>query len=107
MPSIFEDLLHNMLFVLIVNHANYGTDKEVSAHASISDVKSCPVSKIVAESLGDGKFQDRVETEHQHRNLVARQTESDADKEATLAISRQSWKGWLKTVFTNVRFSVN
>ncbi|XP_057795394.1 uncharacterized protein LOC131011641 isoform X1 [Salvia miltiorrhiza] len=74
-----------------VNHENYGTDKEVSAEASISDVKSCPVSKIADESSGGVKFQDTVETEHQHRNLVARQSESDEDEEATPGISRQSW----------------
>lgn len=96
-----------MMFVLIGNHANYSIDEEVSAEANISNVKSCPVGEIEAESLDNVKFQDTVETEHQHRKLVARQTESDAGEEAALAISRQSWTGWLNTVFTDIRFSIN
>ncbi|KAL1543695.1 hypothetical protein AAHA92_20636 [Salvia divinorum] len=74
-----------------VNDENYGIDEEVSAEASISDIKSCSVSKILSESLGDVKFQDTMETEHEHRNLVARKTESDTDEEATLVISRKLW----------------
>ncbi|XP_042067187.1 dentin sialophosphoprotein-like isoform X1 [Salvia splendens] len=74
-----------------VNDENYGIDEEVLAEASISHVKSCSVNKIVAGNLGGVKFQDTVETEHEHRNLVARKTESDADEEATLATSRKIW----------------
>lgn len=95
-----------MLFVLLVNNENYGIEEEVSAEASISHVKSCSVNKIAAGSLGDVKFQDAVETEHEHRNLVARKTESDADEEATLASSRQIWTGLFRTVFTDIQFSV-
>ncbi|XP_047980095.1 uncharacterized protein LOC125221845 isoform X2 [Salvia hispanica] len=74
-----------------VNDENYDIDEEVSAEASISHVKSCSVNKIAAGSLGDVKFQDTAETVHEHKNLVARKTESDADEEASLATSRQIW----------------
>ena len=106
MASTFKDLLRNMLFVLVVNDENYDIDEEVSAEASISHVKSCSVNKIAAGSLGDVKFQDTAETVHEHKNLVARKTESDADEEASLATSRQIWTGLLRTVFTDIQFLV-
>ncbi|KAH6759095.1 hypothetical protein C2S51_019330 [Perilla frutescens var. frutescens] len=74
-----------------VNHAKYGLDKEGSAGACISEVKGCTISKIAAESLNDIKFQDSVETEQQHVNMLAGGMESDTGEEATHAISRQSW----------------
>lgn len=61
----------------------------------------------MTESIDDVKFQDAVASEGKHQNLLARQTELGAGEGATHAILRQSWTGWLETVFTDIQFSVN